>query len=115
MTIDSHLNPDHGQLSRLAREDPAAFEALRQSLVDQLINSAPDRLRSRLAGLQFRLDDIHRRSSNPLAATVRVYQLMWSSFLRLNDELLSVREPVSSTDRKARVIEFRPRNRPMTA
>jgi len=115
MTIDSHLNPDHAELSQLAREDPVAFEALRQSLVSQVIDNAPERLRSRLAGLQFRLDDIHRRSKNPLAATVKVYQMMWASFQRLDSELKTVREPVSHNGPSARVLEFRPRNRVLPA
>lgn len=109
MPDDVRQNPDHESLSQLARDDPAAFEALRVELIHDLIDHAPDTVRRRLEGLQFRLDAIHRNASNPLGATVKVYQMMWRSFLQLRHELVTFREPVEAPQRNAQILDFRPR------
>lgn len=105
----SRENPDHEALSELARNDPEAFEDLRQKLVGELIERAPEATKLRLQGLQFRIDYIHRRAGSSLGATVKVYRMMWQSFLRLHEELTSFREPVEVPRRSAQVLDFRPR------
>lgn len=102
-------NPDHEALSRLAREDPQAFEELRQQLVGDLIGRAPAALQPRLHGLQFRIDAIRHRAGHPLGATVKIYQLMWQSFMQLHHELTVFRAPVAAPRQSARVFEFRPK------
>ena len=104
-----HQNPDHETLSLLARENPEAFENLRQQLVDELIGRAPDLLKRRLLGLQFRIDVVRRRSKNPLGATVKIYHMMWDSFLNLHNELTTFHDPVRVTQGNAQVLNFRPR------
>ena len=54
--------PTHEELSRLASVDPAAFEALRREMIENLISSAPERSKSRLKGIQFRVDCVRRLS-----------------------------------------------------
>lgn len=106
-TLPLRENPDHEQLSRLAREDPAAFERLRRELLDGLIERAPERLKGRLRGLQFRIDQVRTLAHTPLNATIRVSEMMWKSFLALSDEL-SGRTPPERRDRPtARIIGFR--------
>jgi Protein of unknown function (DUF3135) len=102
-------NPDHEFLSRLARDDPESFERLRKDLIDQLIGRAPDPLRQRLAGLQFRVDQVRRLARTPLGATVKVSSMMWSSFLRLNDGLTGRRplDTIRPASPGGRVIAFR--------
>lgn len=109
MTLSAHENPDHDELSRLARDDPEAFEALRKQLISQLIERAPRHLQRRLEGVQFRVDAVRARSRNALGATVKVYQLMWGSFLGLREELITLREPLRAPQCKAQVLDFRPR------
>lgn len=104
-----HQNPDHEALSTLARENPEAFETLRQELVGELIERAPETTKRRLQGLQFRIDVIHRRSTNSLGATVKIYKMMWQSFLRLHHELTTFREPLEAPRQSAQILEFRPR------
>jgi hypothetical protein len=109
MSSHQHENPDHGELARLAREDPAAFDALRLELIDEMIARAPDEMRPRLAGLQFRLDHIRRKSRSSLGATVKIYQLMWQSFLDLRHQLYTFRAPLENPASTARILDFRPR------
>jgi hypothetical protein len=73
-------------LSKLARDDPQAFESFRREFLQSFIENAPERLKPRLNGLQFRVDHERRLSRSALGSTVRIYELMWKSFLRLNYE-----------------------------
>ena len=76
--------PSHEVLSELARENPQAYEDLRREMIDRFIESAPERLKPRLSGIQFRVDCVRGSSRSALGATVRVYQMMWETFLHLN-------------------------------
>jgi hypothetical protein len=78
--------PSHEVLAQLARDDPQAYEAYRRQIVESFIDSAPERLKSRLSGIQFRVDSVRQLSrASALGATVRVYELMWKSFQHLNE------------------------------
>lgn len=115
--------PCHEDLSRLARDDPPAFEALRQQLIDNLIDSAPEKIKPRLRGIQFQVDCLRRLSGSALGSTIKVYELMWKSFLDLNyncqdfvqmgnrllaGNYLAVGNGASPVVRSAQVIELRP-------
>jgi hypothetical protein len=114
--------PSHEVLSRLAAEDPQAFERLRRELVDSFIDNAPARLKRRLSGIQFRVDGERRLSRSALGSTVEIYQLMWRSFLHLNgawQDVVRLKEggmevcpsTVAAGARQAvsaRILEFRP-------
>ena len=78
--------PSHDTLARLARDDPQAYEALRCQVIESFIDSAPTRMQPRLRGIQFRVDCLRRQSRSALGVTVKVYTLMWESFLQLNHE-----------------------------
>ena len=99
-------NPDHETLARLARENPEAFERLRRDLLDGLIDRAPEHLKPRLRGVQFRVDQVRQLAHTPLNATIRISELMWKSFLALGDEL-SGRTTHVDAPPSAKVIDFR--------
>lgn len=113
--------PSHEALSKLASDDPTAFEALREELVSTCINNAPERLHQRLHGIQFRVDSIRRLSRSPLGALVKIQALMWRSFLDLDRKLNAFPQMVKNAAAPgnepaapspaggARVIAFRPR------
>lgn len=77
--------PSHEVLSQLARNDPAAYEALRCEVIEDFINHAPEKIKPRLRGLQWRIECVRRQSKTPLGCAVRINDLMWESFLSLND------------------------------
>lgn len=118
--------PCHEVLSGLARNDPAAYEALRCDLIEDFINSSPEDVQARLRGIQFRVDGARQISRSALGATLRVYELMWESFLDLNHGLQDLVEtqrrsvsgvepdPIAQAASKesAQVLEFRPRRDP---
>lgn len=115
--------PSHEVLSQLVRDDPQAYEALRRDLIESFIDSAPARLKTRLRGVQFRVDCKRRLSRSALGSTVSVYKLMWQSFLCLNREwqdLVGIKEGFENLHgatpaagclpkQSARIIEFLPR------
>ena len=68
---------DFDSLSQLAQSDPEAFEAKRQEMIGQLIESAPEELRQRLRSFQWRIDMERERSDNPLQACIRISNMMW--------------------------------------
>lgn len=115
--------PSHEILAQLAGDDLQAFEDLRSTLIEELITRAPDRIKPRLRGLQFRVDGIRRISRTPLGALVKIQAMMWDSFFRMNRELqvfsrISRPAPqlcgapgrgTACPARTARILEFRPR------
>ena len=117
--------PSHEFLSQLVHDDPAAYEALRRELIEGFISSAPERLKLRLNGIQFHVDSLrHLSRGSALGATVRIYQLMWKSFSRLNhnwQELVQIHDEYENRAgpgltaayvprTSARILEFRPRH-----
>ena len=71
---------DFDAAMELARSDPEAFEQYRHDVIEALIARAPERNRQHLRRLQWRIDQVRARSSNPIAACVKLYRMMWESF-----------------------------------
>ena len=72
-------NMEFNQWVEMAEKDPELFEKLRQSAINDVIESAPTEHRQRLRCLQWRIDQERRRSKNPLGACVRISRMMWES------------------------------------
>ena len=72
---------DFDEWSRLAKTDPAAFEARRLALIEEYLDQFPPLDQRRLRGLQFRIDMERRRARTPLAACMRLSAMMWDSLL----------------------------------
>ena len=64
----------------LAEADPAAFEQYRKDVIEALIARAPEKNRHHLRCLQWRIDQERERASNPFAACIKLYRMMWDSF-----------------------------------
>lgn len=71
---------DFDEWRMLASTDPEAFEARRRKVLQAVIERAPERHRPRLRGLQWRVDLVRRRSSNPLTACILLSDMMWEAF-----------------------------------
>jgi len=76
---------DFDQWATLARTRPDAFEELRRLTVELAILKRSRRNRERLKGLQWRIDRLRETAGSPLAACMRISQLMWDRFEDLND------------------------------
>jgi hypothetical protein len=96
----------------LARTDPEAFEQYRLAVIEALIARAPERNRQHLRRLQWRIDQERQRASNPTAALLKLYRMMWDSFAGesgLIDTICNARLDARSMDAlpaSAKVLSF---------
>jgi hypothetical protein len=97
---------------KLARQDPEAFEQYRLNAIEALITSAPECNRQKLRRLQWRIEQERRLAPNPIAACVKLQQMMWDSFAGehgLIEALQNVRNPGRFKSRRltrAKVLSF---------
>jgi len=101
---------DFDTWAELARTDPEAFEIKRIKIIGSTIAAAPKRNRQQLRRLQWKLDRIRDSSPTPLAACVRMQELLWESVLgddgllaRLNQLPYKEKHPPVS----AEILDFR--------
>jgi hypothetical protein len=72
----------------LASTDPEQFEQQRSKVLQEAINRARHpHQRQRLQGLQWKIDMIRQNAKTPMAACVRMYDMMWDSVLGDNGML----------------------------
>lgn len=111
--------PAFDSWANLARENPKAFEVKRVLVLEQAIRDAPERVRPRLRGLQWKLDRIRETSATPLAASLRMYRLLWEYVAGpggLLARLQALDDPAIAAgtgEKSAKILEFR-RERPAT-
>ena len=104
--------PAFDVLVDMARNDPQGLETLRRSLTDAVIAAASNETtRRRLRGLQFRVDMERRRATTPLAATIRISEMMCQSLAALHRSMVAPEpwqapEPTVD-DPSGRVVAFR--------
>lgn len=75
----SHI--DFDDWSALARRDPEAFERRRAEVLENFIQQMPESKQHRMRCLQWRVDRVRERASNPVAACIRLSQMMWESLM----------------------------------
>lgn len=82
--------PEFDVLVEMARNDPERLESMRRDLVQQVIDSSSnDDMRRRLAGVQFRVDAERQRAGTPLAACIRISQMMCESLADLHRSMVA--------------------------
>ena len=100
---------DFDAWAELAREDPEAFEIKRKDIIEDVISGAQRRNRQQLRRIQWKLDRIRDTSATPLAAFIRMQELMWDSVLG-DDGLLAALQQTPEAEkaprRSAQVLEF---------
>ncbi len=106
------LKLDFAELSRLAREDPEGFERRRREILEQSIAEAPEALRQRLRGLQWRADRIREQAKTPMAACLRFSEMMWTAVVGERGLLESLQTLTQAADtppearENATILEF---------
>lgn len=111
---------DFDEWSRLAKNDPCAFEARRVALIEEFLRRFPQPGQRRLRGLQFRIDMARRRARTPMGACLKISSMMWDSLVgrhglktALDSLLDSPKQRALATtrpaapDTPARIIPFR--------
>lgn len=101
--------------SALASDDPRAFEQLRERVIDDFLDSIPAEQQLPLRRLQWRIDQIRNRSSNPMSATLNLYSMMWDhlagdgGMLEMLGNLKSPTPAPGQALKSAKILIFRPR------
>ncbi|OGT21961.1 MAG: hypothetical protein A2V90_06335 [Gammaproteobacteria bacterium RBG_16_57_12] len=116
MQTGSKVELDLEGLAALAKDDEAAFEAQRNLILQDYLQSLPEERRVRLERLQWRIDMERSLAPNPMAACVKLSRMMWDSVVG-DDGLLpaisGLQQPLAVLPRKAaqsaRIIPFRSR------
>lgn len=93
----------------LAKSDPEEFEKRRKHVIDDFISSAPEDRQQRLRGLQWRIDIERRRCSNPLAACIRLSDMMWN-FVYAEDGFLNTLKMLRAAHSRVETGEKEPRS-----
>jgi len=101
--------PAFDVLVDMARNDPQRLETLRKKLTSSVIASAAtEQKRKRLEGLQFRVDLERRRARSPLAATIKISEMMCHALADLHRSMVT---PLVAGEEeiiapRAKVLEF---------
>ncbi len=82
---------DFDTMMNLAKNNPEEFEALRQTLINNFIESLPEENQHRMKCLQWRIDRTREQSKTPLAACMALTEMMWDSFEQLNALFLEMK------------------------
>jgi len=101
--------PAFDVLVDMARNDPQRLEKLRRILTEHVIAGATtEQKRKRLEGLQFRVDLERERARSPLAATIRISEMMCHSLADLHRSMVTplVAEQTGEVSPKATVLAF---------
>lgn len=79
--------PSFDRLMDLAQNNPEELESLRQSLSDEIIQSASPQFRARLEGLNFQINMERQRCKTPLQSCIRMADMMHDSFDQMRERL----------------------------
>jgi len=105
---------DFDNWSELARSDPEAFEARRAEVIEQMIQSMPEHKQQRMRCLQWKIDQVRDRAANPMAACIKLSEMMWDSLVGpggLREVLDRMGEGNFEPPPKASVLDFQPASR----
>ncbi len=101
---------DFDQWAALAKSDPEAFEIKRAEVIEQMIQRMPAEKQQRMRCLQWKVDQVRAQASNPMAACIKLSEMMWDSLVGpggLREVLEQVGEGRFETPPKAEVLQLR--------
>jgi hypothetical protein len=85
--------PAIDDLIALAQGEPEELEALKARLFQELVDNAKTEARKRrLHGTQFIINMHLQKAKTPLAACIKLSELMWESTLEMNDKMQPLRK-----------------------
>lgn len=112
--VENHKSlVDFDQWAALAKSDPEAFEAKRAEVIEDMIRRMPEHKQHRMRCLQWKIDQVRNQASNPMAACIKLSEMMWDSLVGpggLREALERVGEQNFEPLPKARVLNFHSTN-----
>ncbi len=101
--------PDFDTLRQLAQTDPEALARLRQTLVEETIQSAHPARQAQLHALQSHVDRTLQRASNPYHGLIQVMALMQDKLYCLAQVM---NDPDAYLNQRANILPFRSESNP---
>ena len=100
--------PNFDTLLDLAINDPEQLEEIRNQLAANTINAAPESFRQRLLGLQFQIDSTRKLSKTPMAACIRLSEMMHNSLDELREAVQRPQQSVATAEApvNAKILDF---------
>ncbi len=102
--------PNFDTLLDLATNDPEQLEVIRNQLAQKTIDEAPESFRQRLMGLQFQIDSTCKLSKTPLAACIRLSEMMHNSLEELRKAVHCPKQTTAlanpDTPLNAKILDF---------
>jgi hypothetical protein len=106
VSANDHRPFDFDEWSRLARQDPEAFDRLRLTAIEDVLSHGYDR--PRMVALQSRIDLERQRARTPLKACLKLSAMMWDEVYELQEILDHPPGGESAASRpSARVLPFK--------
>ncbi len=99
--ISSSTKFDFDEWANLAKEDPDAFENKRQQMIQDVLDKSSPKIRRRMEGLQWQIDQVRATSTNPMASCLKISQMMWDKTIGedgLVDHLKQLTDPSQIRD-----------------
>ena len=87
-----HMNFDFDHWSQLARQDPAAFFAERELMINAFISSAPPEHQEMLREMQRMIDGTRAEAGTPMKAVRQMMGMMADRLDAMRGQLLQLRE-----------------------
>jgi uncharacterized protein DUF3135 len=94
--ISTEFNFD--EWAKLAKENPDAYEDMRQKMIQEVIDSTSPEVKRRMEGLQWKIDQIRSTSTNPMASCLKISQMMWDNVLGEDGLLENMRQLSEPTE-----------------
>lgn len=79
----NHAACDFEFLAVLAKNDPVAFEEMREKIIQEFIEASGDSKQEMLIRFQWRIDQTRRQAKNPYHALIKLSEMMWKSLGQL--------------------------------
>ncbi|EPJ48661.1 MAG: hypothetical protein OFPII_04700 [Osedax symbiont Rs1] len=100
--------PSFDQLKKLNDLDPKAFEALREQLVNDCIETAPAERQHRLQGLQFHINSRRELANSPMESCISLSRMMHETFSDMHNSLEGLAQLTAkpNTERNITTTEF---------
>ena len=99
--MSSSAEFDFDEWAKLAKENPDAFENKRQQMIQEVIDKSSPKIRRRMQGLQWQIDQVRATSTNPMASCLKISQMMWDKTIGedgLVDHLQQLTDPSHRRD-----------------
>lgn len=97
--------PDFDELAEMAQQNPDQLEALRLQMIEETISQAEEHKQRKLRGLQFHIDMEIRRAKSPMAACIKISEMMHHSLQNLRASLTSDAEQANATSISSKIVD----------